>query len=186
MSFFTHEKAIVEQGAQVGDDTRVWANAQIQSGAVVGKFCNICNGSFIENGAVVGDHVTIKHNVCIFDGVTIENDVFIGSNIAFINDKYPRSNREDDWVLEKTTIKKGATLGSNAVVMCNITVGQYAVVAAGAVVTKDVPNHAIVAGNPAIVKGYAGRDGRPLTKDLKSQTTNERYKLTDKGLVLDA
>jgi UDP-2-acetamido-3-amino-2,3-dideoxy-glucuronate N-acetyltransferase len=185
MNYFKHDRAIVEDEAQVGDDTRVWANAQIQSGAVVGRACNICNGSFIEKGAVVGNHVTIKHNVSIFDGVKIEDDVFIGSNIAFINDRYPRSNFDDDWSLEKTYVKKGATLGANVVIMCGVTVGQYAVVAAGAVVTKDVGAHAIVVGNPAVVRGYAGIDGRPVTADLKCQSTGKQYKLDGEGLILD-
>ncbi|MBF0483180.1 MAG: N-acetyltransferase [Candidatus Omnitrophica bacterium] len=162
MKFFKHEKAMVDDGAMVGDDTRVWANVYIQKGASVGKGCNVCNGTFIERGAKIGDHVTIKHNVSIFDGVTIEDDVFIGSNIAFINDRFPRSNREDAWTLEKTLIKKGATLGANAVVMCGLVVGEYAVVGAGAVVTKDVPAFTIVVGNPARKVGMACKCGRKL------------------------
>ncbi|MBF0532795.1 MAG: N-acetyltransferase [Candidatus Omnitrophica bacterium] len=162
MGFFKHERALVDEGAVVGEGTRVWANAHIQNGAVVGAHCNICDGSFIERGAVVGDHVTIKHNVSIFDGVTIEDDVFIGSNIAFINDRHPRSHREGDWVLEKTLIKKGATLGANAVVLCGVTVGEWAFVGAGAVVTRDVAAHTMVAGNPARNMGFACRCGRKL------------------------
>lgn len=166
MGVFIHEKSIVHDEARIGDGTRVWANANIQQGAVIGSDCNICDGSFVEKGAVLGNDVTVKHNVSIFDGVTIEDDVFIGSNIAFINDRYPRSNRQDDWMLEKTLIKKGATLGTNAVILCGITVGEYAVVGAGSVVTRDVGKFEMVCGNPAKVKGFACVCGRPLKESL--------------------
>jgi len=154
MNYFKHEKALVDKDARIGEGTRVWAFANIQAGATIGRECNICDGSFVEKGAVIGDHVTIKHHVSVFDGVTIEDDVFVGSNIAFINDRYPRSHREDPWTLEKTVVKKGATIGNNSVVLCGVTIGEYAVVAAGSVVTKDVPPYAICAGNPAHVIRY--------------------------------
>jgi len=178
MNYFKHEKAIVEEGAQIGQGTRVWAFTQVQSGAVIGKECNICNGSFIENGVVVGDGVIIKHNVSIFDGVTVEDNVFIGSNIAFINDRYPRSHRQDEWVLEKTIIKEGATLGANAVILCGITIGERAVIGAGSVVIKDVPKQHIVCGNPAVFKGYACQCGRALDKNLKC-SCGQKYKKED-------
>lgn len=159
MSYFKHDKALVDDGAEIGDDTRVWAFCHIQNGAVLGRGCNICNGSFIENGAIIGNNVTVKHNVCIFDGVVIEDDVFVGSNIAFINDRNPRSGNKD-WNLEKTIIKKGASLGANAVVLCGITIGEYAVIGAGSVVTKDVPSKTVVYGNPAIAQGIVDEKGR--------------------------
>ena len=161
MGFLKHEKAIVEEGAQIGEGTKIWAFTHIQSGACVGKQCNICEGSFIEKGVVLGDQVTIKHHVAIFDGVTIEDHCFIGANVAFINDRYPRS-RSDSWILEKTCIKKGATIGSNAVILCGVTIGEYALVGAGSVVTKDVPNQAIVYGNPARIKAYICSCGKKL------------------------
>jgi len=167
MTYFQHEKAIVDEGAKIGDGTRLWANVHIQAGVVVGEGCNICNGSFIEKGATVGNQVTIKHNVSIFDGVTIEDDVFIGSNIAFINDRYPRSNSAGGWTLEKTIIKKGATLGSNAVVLCGIIVGKYAMVAAGSIVTRSVGPHQLVCGNPAKIQGHVCVCGKKLDYDFK-------------------
>lgn len=183
MSFFKHERALVEEGAQVGEGTRVWAHSHIQKGAVIGADCNICDGSFIERGAVVGNHVTIKHNVSIFDGVVIEDDVFIGSNIAFINDRYPRSHREDEWMMEKTMIKRGATLGANTVIMCGITLGEYAVAGAGSVVTRDVPAFTIVAGNPARKIGLACRCGRKLDADMKC-SCGKTYQLKEGGVSL--
>ena len=167
MTYFKHKTALVQKGAKIGRGTRIWAFANVQTGAVIGEYCNICDGSFIEKGAVVGCHVTIKHHVAVFDGITIEDDVFVGSNVAFINDRYPRSHRVDPWVLEKTVIRKGATLGSNCSILCGLTVGQYAVVGAGSVVTKNIPAHAIVKGCPGRIAGYACRCGRRLNKNFK-------------------
>lgn len=167
MNYFSHEKALVDREARIGEGTRIWAFTNIQAGAVIGSRCNICDGSFVEKGAVVGNRVTIKHHVAVFDGVTIEDDVFVGSNVAFINDRYPRSNRDNDWKLEKTVIRKGATIGSNSSILCGVTVGAYAVIGAGSVVTKDVPAHAIVCGNPATIRGHACICGQRLNKRRK-------------------
>ena len=149
MNYFKHEKALVHPGAVIGEGTRVWAFANILEGAKVGSQCNICDGCFIEKGAVIGDHVTLKNQVAVWDGVTIEDDVFVGAGTAFINDRNPRSHRKDVWVLEKTLVKKGASIGANATIMCCITIGEHAVVGAGSVVTKDVPANTTVVGNPA-------------------------------------
>ena len=184
MDYFKHEQALVEEGSQVGDGTRLWAFTNVQAGAVIGLECNICDGSFVEKGAVIGDHVTIKHHVEVFDGVKIEDDVFVGSNVAFINDRYPRSHREDEWILEKTVVKKGATLGSNSVILCGITVGEYAVVGAGSVVTKNIPAHAVVYGNPAKTEGYACCCGRKINDSLKC-ACGVQYTLKDQGLEIN-
>lgn len=162
MNFFKHSHALVEEGANIGDGTRIWAFCHIQKGAMIGSNCNICNGSFVERGAVVGNGVVIKHNVSIFDGVTIEDEVFIGSNIAFINDRTPRANHGGHWKLEKTLIKKGVSLGANAVIMCGVTIGEYAVIGAGSVVTKNIPAYAMVYGNPAKIEGYVDQAGKRL------------------------
>ena len=168
MNFFRHEKALIDPQATIGEKSRVWAFVNIQAGAVIGSECNICDGCFIEKGSTIGNHVTIKNNVSIFEGITLEDDVFCGSNTTFINDRYPRSHRDcaDPWVLEKTIVKKGATLGSNSTILCGITIGEYAVIGAGSVVTRDVPAYTIVLGNPAKVYGYACRCGRKLDKDF--------------------
>ena len=155
MSYFKHEKALVHNSASIGDGTRIWAFTNIQDGAVIGQECNICDGCFVEKGAVIGDRVTVKHHVAVFDGVAIGNDVFVGSNVAFINDRHPRSHAKGNWTLEKTLVKKGASLGSNSTILCGITVGEYAVIGAGSVVTRDVGAHAIICGPTGEVKGYA-------------------------------
>lgn len=184
MGYFKHEQALVDQSAQIGEGTRIWAFANIQAEAVIGSQCNICDGSFVEKGAIIGNNVTIKHHVAVFNGVTIEDDVFVGSNVAFINDRHPRSHRNDPWTLEKTVIKKGSTLGSNCVVLCGVTVGEYAVIGAGSVVTKDVPAHTVVYGNPAKAEGFACRCGRIIGDDLKC-TCGKQYTVGDQGLKIN-
>ncbi len=184
MGHFCHEKALVGATARIGDDTRIWAFANVQDGAVIGKACNICDGCFIEKGSLIGDHVTIKNGVSVFDGITLEDDVFIGANAAFINDRHPRSHRKDPWVLEKTTVKKGATIGSNATILCGVTIGENAVVGAGSVLTKDVPAYVIVTGNPAEFKGYACRCGRKINNNFKC-SCGMSYSLNSQGLRID-
>jgi len=167
MSFFQHERALVNPGAKIGEGSRIWANANILDGAIIGENCNICDNCYVERGALIGNHVTLKNGVAIFDGVTLEDDVFVGAGAAFINDRNPRSHRSDAWLLEKTLVKKGATIGANATLMCGITIGKYAVVGAGCVVIKDVPDYTIVVGNPARWAGYACHCGRTLNNYFK-------------------
>lgn len=184
MGFFQHKKALVDPKAKIGNDTKIWAFANIQRGAVIGNGCKICDGCFVETGAIIGNHVTIKNGVSVFNGITLEDDVFCGANCAFINDRYPRSHRKDPWVMERTLIKKGVTIGSNATILCGLTIGEYAVIGAGSVVTKNVAPYAIVLGNPALYKGYACRCGRKLNLSLKC-TCGLKYALSHQGLRID-
>lgn len=165
--------ALVSPKAQIGEGTRIWAFVNIQDKARIGKNCNICDGCYVESGSVIGDHVTVKNGVYVFDGVTLEDDVFCGAHTSFINDRLPRSHRQDPWVLERTLVRKGATIGSNSTILCGVTIGQYAFIGAGSVVTRDVPDYAIVAGNPARHKGYACRCGRKLSEQLKCSCQQE-------------
>jgi acetyltransferase-like isoleucine patch superfamily enzyme/dTDP-4-dehydrorhamnose 3,5-epimerase-like enzyme len=150
---FVHGSALVEPGAVVGEGTRVWAFAHILPGAVVGKDCNICDHVFIEGNVHVGDRVTIKPGVQLWVGVTLEDDVFVGPNATFTNDLFPRSK---DYPAERprTTVKRRASVGANATILAGTVIGGNAMVGAGAVVTRDVPPNAIVAGNPARIVGY--------------------------------
>lgn len=153
-SFFAHEKSIVENGVKIGSRTRVWAFVHILSGAVIGADCNLCDHVFIENDVVVGDRVTIKSGVQLWDGVTIEDDVFIGPNVAFTNDPFPRSKQYPE-KFTPTLVRRGASIGANATILPGLVIGTNAMVGAGAVVTKDVPPNAVVAGNPARIIRYA-------------------------------
>ncbi len=179
--FFRHKTALIGSKAKIGEGTRIWAFANIQDGAIIGKGCKICDCCFVEKGAVVGNYVTLKNGIAVFEGITLEDDVFCGTNTAFVNDRYPRSHRKDPWVLEKTVVKKGATIGSNATIMCGIVIGEYAVVGAGSVVTKNVPAHTVVAGSPAEFKGYACVCGKKLNDTLKCPCGCQ-YSLTEQGL----
>ena len=158
--FFAHPNALVESN-RVGHGTRVWAFAHILPGAVIGAECNICDGVFIENDVVVGDRVTVKCGVQLWDGVRLEDDVFIGPNATFTNDRFPRSRQYPE-AFAQTVVRKGASIGANATLLPGVTIGQGAMVGAGAVVTKDVPPYAVVTGNPARIRGYVpSRPGEP-------------------------
>lgn len=177
MTPFVHPSGLSESN-DVGEGSRVWAFAHVLAGARIGRDCNICDGAFVEGGVTLGDNVTVKNNVLLFDGVTCENDVFIGPGVVFTNDLRPRAHRKvgrDGFV--PTLICDGATLGAGAVVVCGITVGHDAFVAAGAVITRDVPPHAFVAGNPGRLKGWVCRCGHRLDQDLNCPECGTRHRL---------
>lgn len=134
--------------AIIPEDTNIWQFCVVLPKAKIGRNCNICSHCFVENNVVVGDNVTVKCGVQLWDGVTIEDNVFIGSNVTFTNDKYPRSKNEK-WQLEKTIVRRGASIGAGAVVLCGIEIGENAMIGAGSVVTKSVPSGELWVGNPA-------------------------------------
>lgn len=142
----------VVKSKSIGRRTRIWQYVVILEGAVVGSDCNICAHTLIESDVVIGNRVTLKSGVQVWNGIRIEDDVFIGPNATFTNDLYPRSKVKLGTV-PRTVVKKGASIGGNATILPGITVGEFAMVGAGAVVTKDVPSYAVVYGNPAMVKG---------------------------------
>ena len=146
---FYHEKALVEAD-DIGEGTRVWAFAHVLKGATIGRDCNICDNVFIEGGVTLGDRVTVKCGVQLWDGVHADDDVFIGPNATFCNDPFPRSKAHLD-SYPVTRLRRGASIGANATVLAGVTIGRHAMVGAGAVVTSDIPAHAVVVGNPARV-----------------------------------
>lgn len=148
---FIHPQAIVESSA-IGAGTRIWAFAHILKGAIIGRGVNIGDHCFIENDVVIGDNVVIKNGVAVWDGVTIEKGAFLGPNVTLTNELLPRSGFPKG--LEKTRIRRGATIGANATIVTGITLGEYSTIGAGAVVTKDVEPHALMYGNPARRKGW--------------------------------
>lgn len=165
---FVHPKGICDSDS-VGPGTRIWAFAHVMKGARVGRDCNIGEGAFIESGAVLGNHVTVKNGVAVWDRVTVEDYVFLGPHCVFTNDRIPRSHPDyrtppEQWL--PTRLCAGASVGANATLVCGVTIGPFAFVAAGAVVIRDVPAHSMVAGNPARHLGWACRCGRRLPGDL--------------------
>lgn len=174
---FIHPQALCETD-DVGEGTRVWAFAHLLPGARVGADCNICDGVFIENRVVVGDRVTVKCGVQLWDGVTLGDDVFVGPNATFTNDPLPRSRR---WMPEPgtTVVRDGASIGANATILSGLEIGPGAMVGAGAVVTRSVPAHAIVVGNPARITGYADS---PRT-EVTAVVTDGRAGRTDLGVA---
>lgn len=153
---YLHSHALVDAGATIGAGTRVWAFTHILSEAKVGADCNICDHVFIENLVTIGDRVTIKCGVQIWDGITLEQDVFVGPNATFTNDAFPRSRQHPTQGFPQTRVMHGASIGGNATILPGLTIGEYSMVGAGAVVTKDVPPYALVVGNPARVVRYIG------------------------------
>jgi acetyltransferase-like isoleucine patch superfamily enzyme len=182
---FIHEKAIVETNTKIGARSRIWAFAHVLNGAAIGVDCNICDGVFIEGNVIVGDRVTIKCGVQLWDGVRIEDDVFIGPNATFTNDRYPRSRKYlKNYPL--TTIRRGATIGANATVLPGIEIGADAMVAAGAVVTKNVPANALIMGNPARLQGWICHCGEKITvsgKLISSCSCGRGYRLDECGVL---
>ncbi|MBC3434989.1 WxcM-like domain-containing protein [Pseudomonas sp. BW16M2] len=152
LNYFVHERALCES-VSIGAGSRVWAFAHILPGAVLGKDCNVCDNVFIENDVIIGDRVTLKCGVQVWDGITLEDDVFVGPNVTFTNDLFPRSKVYPDTFL-RTVVQQGASLGANCTILPGVTIGEKAMVGAGAVVTRSVPPGAIVVGNPAKVIGH--------------------------------
>ncbi|MFI5144615.1 MAG: acyltransferase [Ignavibacteria bacterium] len=177
-NFFVHPNAICESDS-IGKDTRIWAFAHVLKNVKIGEDCNLCDYVFIEEGVTIGNRVTIKNGISVWNGVTIEDDVFLGPNCVLTNDIFPRSkgyHKEN----VKTLIKEGASIGANATIICGLTVGRYCMIGAGAVVTKDVPDYALVLGNPARFKYWISKTAEKLNFDKNNQATDykgNKYKL---------
>ncbi len=172
---FVHEKGLCES-TEVGEGTRIWAHAHVMKGASVGRGCNIGEGSFVERGAVVGNHCTIKNGVSVWDKVTCEDYVFLGPDSCFTNDFLPRAafKKDPETEFRATRIREGASIGANATIVCGVTIGRHAMVGAGAVVTRDVPDFGLVVGSPARRIGWVGRYGNRLAFDASGRATCER------------
>jgi UDP-2-acetamido-3-amino-2,3-dideoxy-glucuronate N-acetyltransferase len=188
--FSAHPTAIIDEGAKIGEGTKVWHFSHIMPGVVIGKGCNLGQNVFVANGVILGDNVKVQNNVSIYEGVICEDDVFLGPSMVFTNVNNPRSgvNRKSEYL--KTWVGKGATIGANATIVCGHTIGQYAFIGAGAVVTKDVPAFALMVGNPARQKGWMSAHGEKLLFDERGKATcpgsGETYTLLpDKTIVKD-
>ena len=161
--FFAHESSYIDDGAEVGEDSRIWHFSHVMSGAKVGRRCNIGQNVVISPGVVIGDDVKIQNNVSVYTGVTLEDGVFCGPSMVFTNVATPRSHVSRKHEYLPTIVRKGATLGANSTIVCGHTIGRYAFIGAGAVVIRDVPPHALVVGNPARIVGWMCECGEKLT-----------------------
>lgn len=163
---FVHPSATVEGGAQIGPGTKVWHHAHIRGGAVVGARCTIGKNVFVDSGAVVGDGVKIQNNVSVYAGVTLEDDVFVGPSAVFTNDLRPRA-AATEWQLVPTLVRRGASIGANATIVCGHEIGPEAMVGSGSVVTRDVEPNELVVGNPARRIGWVCACGDVVSRDVE-------------------
>ena len=161
---FIHPTATVDEGAQIGEGTKIWHYVHVRGDAVIGKNCIIGKSSYIDTKARIGDNCKIQNFVSVYHGVVIGNNVFVGPHACFTNDLYPRA-ANSSWEVVDTRVKDGVSIGANATIVCGITIGRCAMVGAGSVVTKDVPPHALVVGSPAKVVGWVCECGSILCKE---------------------
>ena len=169
MHFFQHETAIVDAGAQIGEDSRIWHFVHVCGGAKIGKGVSLGQNVFVGNKVTIGDHCKIQNNVSVYDNVHLEEGVFCGPSMVFTNVYNPRSLIERKSEYRDTLVKKGATLGANSTIVCGITIGAYAFIGAGAVVNKDVPDYALMVGVPAKQIGWMSEYGEQLDLPLFGQ-----------------
>ena len=162
MAYFKHESSYVDEGAEIGEGTKIWHFCHIMSGAKIGSNCSLGQNVNVAGKAVIGNGVKIQNNVSIYDRVEIEDDVFCGPSMVFTNVINPRAFVERKTEYKKTVLKKGCSIGANATIVCGVTIGEYALVGAGSVVTKDVPPYSLVYGNPARVHGKVDKEGNIL------------------------
>lgn len=180
-NYFAHETAVIDPGCTIGDDTKIWHFSHIMPDCVIGEGCNIGQNCVISPQVVLGNNVKIQNNVSIYSGVICEDDVFLGPSMVFTNVMNPRSavNRRNQYL--ETLVKRGASIGANATIVCGNPIGEYAFIGAGAVVTKEVPAYALLVGNPAKQIGWMSAYGHRLEFNNQREATcpesNEQYKL---------
>lgn len=187
MTFFKHETAIIDEGALIGEGSRIWHWTHICNTAMIGKNCSLGQNVYVGNDVKIGKDVKIQNNVSVYDGVELEDEVFCGPNVVFTNVHNPRAVIIRKHEYRKTLVRKGATLGAHCTLVCGIRIGQYAFIGAGAVVTKDVPDYALMMGVPARHQGWMSKDGHRLNLPLQGiaecihELTGDRYRLTADG-----
>ena len=181
-TYLRHESSYVDEGALVGEGTRIWHFSHVMSGARIGKHCSLGQNVNVGGKAVLGNGVKVQNNVSIYDDVIIEDDVFCGPSMVFTNVINPRAFVERKHEYLRTHIKKGASIGANATVVCGVSLGEYCFVGAGSVVTKDVPSYALVYGSPARQHGWVCSCGVKLEGGLRCPECSKKYRTTEKGI----
>ncbi|GMU99342.1 acyltransferase [Ignavibacterium album] len=188
-NYYINEYAVVDDNVEIGEGTKIWHFSHIQSGAKIGKKCVLGQNVNVGNNVVIGNYVKIQNNVSVYEGVTLEDYVFCGPSMVFTNVKDPRSKypQVGSQFYIKTLVKEGASLGANCTIVCGITIGKYAFVGAGAVVTRDVPDYALVVGNPAKIVGWVSEAGKKLDFDANGfaycERSNKKYKLENNRVI---
>ncbi len=167
--YFSHPSAVIDSGATVGTGTKIWHFCHVMPTAIIGQGCNIGQNVYIDNNTVIGNNVKIQNNVSVYNGVVLEDDVFAGPSMVFTNVINPRSFIERKTEFKKTLVKKGASIGANAVIVCGNTIGAYALIGAAAVITKEVPDYALMVGNPGKQVGWVSAYGHKLVFDANGQ-----------------
>lgn len=188
MSYFKHESAYVDDPCEIGDGTKIWHFCHIQQGARIGARCSFGQNCNVAGDVVIGSNVKVQNNVSIYTGTIIEDDVFLGPSCVLTNVTNPRSQVNRHSLYERTLLRRGCSIGANATVVCGVTVGRYAFVAAGAVVTRDVPDYALVVGVPGRVAGWMGRHGVRLPAPdaagvMRCPESGLRYREVEQGVV---
>ena len=186
--YFVHESAYIDQPCQIGTGTRIWHFSHIMKNAIIGQNCNFGQNVLVSSNVIIGNNVKVQNNVSIYEGCIIEDDVFCGPSCVFTNVNNPRSQINRRSAYETTKIRRGATLGANCTIVCGSTVGRYAFVAAGAVITKDVPDYALMMGVPARQVGWMSRHGHRLSNSnnegiMICPESNYRYQEIESGLL---
>ncbi len=187
-SYFKHESAYVDEPCEIGEGTKIWHFCHVMKNAKIGKNCILGQNVFIANDVIIGNNVKIQNNVSVYTGTVIEDNVFLGPSCVLTNVTNPRSEINRHLLYEKTIIRRGATIGANATIVCGVTIGRYAFIAAGAVVTKDVPDYALMVGVPARQKGWMSRHGHLLEHPDKEgimvcPESGLKFKEVEKGII---
>ena len=176
MGYFTHPTAVIDEGCEIGKGVKIWHFSHLMNSCIIGDNCNIGQNVFIDSNVVLGKNVKVQNNVSIYEGVICEDDVFLGPSMVFTNIINPRSEVIRKGLYEKTLVRKGASIGANATIVCGNEIGKYAFIGAGAVVTKPVPDYALMTGNPARLSGWMSEYGHRLRFDLEGKAVCEESK----------
>lgn len=182
-NYFAHETSCIDDGCKIGDGTKIWHFSHIMDDTVIGENCTIGQNVLVQSGVTIGNGVKVQNNVSLYTSVTVEDDVFLGPSCVFTNVLNPRAFIERKNEFYQTVVKKGASIGANATIICGNTIGRYAFIGAGSVVTKDVPDFALVYGSPAVLKGYVCKCGGKLDSSHSCGLCGAKYEIQNDQLI---